>query len=247
MKKNYKWQFVFGVTLIFASAFMYYIHYVLFHDAHHIFIYLLGDIAFVPFEVLLVTLILHKVLEVREKRLMLRKMNMVIGAFFSEIGNRLIIETSCTAANIDSISSELIVKPSWSNIHYKILLKRLKQFSYVIETNAKQLEALKTMLVEKRSFLLGLLENSNLLEHEHFTDLLWAVFHFTEELELRKNLKNMPQQDHDHINNDLKRVFTLLLEQWVMYLQHLQQEYPYLFSLAIRTNPFDINAKVEIL
>jgi len=30
--------------------------------------------------------------------------------------------------------------------------------------------------------LLGLLGNPNLLEHDSFTDLLWAVFHLMEEL-----------------------------------------------------------------
>jgi hypothetical protein len=29
-------------------------------------------------------------------------------------------------------------------------------------------------------------------------------------------------------------------------MQHLQISYPYLFSLAVRTNPFDTQAQVEI-
>lgn len=42
-----------------------------FSGPHHIFIYLVGDIAFVPIEVLLVTLIIHRLLETREKKAML--------------------------------------------------------------------------------------------------------------------------------------------------------------------------------
>jgi hypothetical protein len=30
-------------------------------------------------------------------------------------------------------------------------------------------------------------------------------------------------------------------------MQHLQEDYPYLFSLAVRTNPFDPDAKVEVV
>jgi hypothetical protein len=29
-------------------------------------------------------------------------------------------------------------------------------------------------------------------------------------------------------------------------MKHLKNSYPYLFSLAVRTNPFDPNAKAEI-
>jgi len=30
-------------------------------------------------------------------------------------------------------------------------------------------------------------------------------------------------------------------------VQHLQGDYPYLFSLVVRTNPFDPDAKVEVV
>ena len=56
-----------GLLLILLSIFFYVIHYLLFKDSHHIFIYLVGDIAFVFIEVLLVTLIIHKLLELREQ------------------------------------------------------------------------------------------------------------------------------------------------------------------------------------
>ena len=82
--KRLNWQFLLGLYLIALSAAFYLIHYGIFRDAHHIFIFLVEDIAFVPIEVLLVTLIIHRMLDAREKRAMLEKMNMVIGAFFSE-------------------------------------------------------------------------------------------------------------------------------------------------------------------
>ena len=73
-------------SFIFVGLFYSLFH---FRDTHHIFIYLIGDIAFVFLEVLLVTLILHQLLRYREKKAMLNKLNMVIGAFFSEVGGEL--------------------------------------------------------------------------------------------------------------------------------------------------------------
>ena len=87
-----------------------------------------------------------------------------------------------------------------------------------------------------------LLENPNLLEHETFTELLWAVFHLTEELEYRADLDKLPHTDMVHISGDIKRVYVLLLNRWIDYVMHLKDQYPYLYSLAVRTNPLDEDA-----
>ena len=90
MKRFFSWQITLGFLLVILSALVYLLHYYLFGDAHHIYIYLVGDIAFVFLEVLFVTLILHKLLEYRERKSLFKKLNMVIGAFFSEVGTELL-------------------------------------------------------------------------------------------------------------------------------------------------------------
>ncbi len=76
--------------LVVLSAVLYYVHFTIFRDANHIFIYLLGDIAFMPLEILFVTLIFHKLLEDREKKNTLKKINMIIGVFLTQVGTHLI-------------------------------------------------------------------------------------------------------------------------------------------------------------
>jgi hypothetical protein len=176
---------------------------------------MVGDIAFVPVEVLLVTLIIHKVLEVREKRTRLEKLNMVLGTFFSEVGTKLLTYFS----DFDPRLSEI----------KKDNLKNLKDFA-----------------LNKREFLLRLLQNPNLLEHESFTELLRAVFHMTEELEWRKELSELPPSDIKHLSGDIRRAYGLLVKEWIDYMKHLKKHFPYLFSLAMRTNPFDQNASPVI-
>lgn len=46
--------------------------------------------------------------------------------------------------------------------------------------------------------------------------------------------------------HDLRRVYSALAGQWLFYMRYQQTHYPYLFSLAVRTNPFDQNASVQI-
>ena len=101
---------------------------------------------------------------------------------------------------------------------------------------------LKALLLDKRTFMLRLLENPNLLEHESFTDLLLATFHLTEELALRADLRRLPKADYNHLSTDIKRAYVLLIGEWLAYVKHLRSEYPYIFSLMMRTNPFDAQA-----
>ena len=90
------------------------------------------------------------------------------------------------------------------------------------------------------------MENPNLLEHESFTNLLWAVFHLTEELAYRRTVERLARADAAHIAGDIKRAYELLTLEWLAYMKRLQKDYPYLFSLAVRTNPFDPGASVEV-
>ena len=244
--KRLNWQILLGLSLIALSALLYLGHYAIFKDAHHIFIYMVGDIAFVPIEVLLVTLIIHQLLSVREKRFMLKKLNMVIGAFFSEVGTRLLQSFYDFDIQADTIRKDLIVEKGWSAKDFSRALKHLKKHDYGVNSKKGNLEDLKRFLMGKRDFLLGLLENPNLLEHESFTELLWAVFHLTEELAFREDVKELIDTDSEHISGDIKRAYGLLISEWIAYMRHLQNDYPYLFSLAIRTNPFDPHASPEV-
>jgi hypothetical protein len=207
---------------------------------------LIGDIAFVPIEVLLVTLIIHRLLSNREKRAMLKKLNMAIGVFFSEVGTRLLESIPEFDSDFDSIQKNLTKIDDWSDQEFLSFSKNLQQYNYHVISQRGNLEELRSFLVGKRNFLLGLLQNPNLLEHESFTELLWAVFHLAEELSHRKDVKRLPDTDYDHLSIDIERAYRLLVSEWLAYMKHLKNAYPYLFSLAIRTNPFIPNLSPEV-
>jgi hypothetical protein len=240
--KPFNWQIFMGLSLIALSALLYLFHYTVFKDSHHIFLYLIGDIAFLPVQVLLVTLIIDRLLNEREKRLKLKKLNMVIGAFFSEVGTPLLKSFYDFASPDDQIRKDLVDNNDWSNKAFSNMSKRLKHYDYHLDSQKSDLEKLRDLLLGKRDFLLALLENPNLLEHESFTELLWAVFHLTEELAFRAFLRDLPNSDVQHLANDIKRAYSLLIAEWLAYMKHLRDNYPYLFSLSARMNPFDPKA-----
>ena len=155
--KRYSWQILLASFLIFLSAVFYFIHYAIFHDAHHIFIYMVGDIAFVPIEVLLVTVIIHRVLSAREQNARMEKLNMVIGAFFSEVGTRLLTHFSDWDPKLDKIRKDLMVTSDWSQQEFLGVSKRLKKFDYTVDIQKVDLEVLRKFLGDKIDFLLRLL------------------------------------------------------------------------------------------
>lgn len=244
--KRLNWQVLLALSLIVLSLLLYLIHYTIFGDPHHIYIYLVGDIAFVPIEVLLVTVIVHQMLSNREKRARMEKMNMVIGAFFSEMGTNLLTFFSDYDPNLEHIRRNLLVANDWSKEEFSRVSKLLKNYNYEIDIEKADLEYTRGFLVRKRDFLLRLLENPILLEHESFTQLLQAVFHLMDELENREELKQLPDSDKNHIAGDIKRAYSLLVVEWLSYMKYTRDNYPYLFSFAMRTNPFDQSASVVL-
>lgn len=246
MKLFKSWRGRLGIILVASSVALYFVHYLIFHDFHHIAIYTVHDIAFLPLEVLLVTMVLHELLERRAKREMLHKLNMVIGAFFSEVGTGLLGRLAGFSGSVDGVRGDLIVRPSWTHKEYVRACAELASYDFKIDASGSDLAELRDFLVTKRDFLLRLLENPNLLEHESFTDTLWAVFHLAEELEAREDIAQLPATDLVHLSGDIKRAMAALSVEWVEHLEHLKDTYPYLFSLAVRTNPLDAAARAEV-
>lgn len=239
---NVNWKMRFGILLLFVSLIMYAVHFFIFKDITGLEEKTLFYLAFMPIEVVFVTLILDQLLEVRDRRERMEKLNMVIGVFFSEVGTKLLTIFSAGDPNIEKIRSDLVVGPKWTEKEFLEAYERLKKYDYKVDIKQIDLESLKSFLVSKRSSMVQLLENPVLLEHELFTETLRAVFHVTEELDTRKSLHELPASDYAHLSLDMKRAYTQLVSEWLDYMRYMNNRYPYLYSLAMRTNPFDKEA-----
>jgi len=243
MKKILRsWTFRTAVLLIAASALSYTVHYMIFHDPHHIFLYMIGDFGFLFLDVLLVLLIIERLLSGRERKAMLQKLNMVIGTFFSEVGIELLRRFSDFVDNAEQLECALHIDSRWDRKMFREARAKAESFHYSMVFESDELEELRDSLNEKHAFLVRLLENPILLENQRFTDLLWAVFHLSEELDFRESLQMLPEADIAHLKTDLRRAYSLIVSEWLSYTEHLKGKYPFLFSLAIRINPLNPNA-----
>ena len=178
----------------------------------------------------------------RERAERLKKMNMIIGVLFSELGIRLLKLFGEKDPAIGEIRAALVVADKWSENDFKRAFNLLDTHSYAVKSQDFDLEALRDRLRKREDFMIRLLENPELLEHEAFTELMQALFHLNEELVIRERLTGLPQTDYNHLSVDINRAYRHLALAWLRYMQHLKANYPYLFSLAMRVNPFDLNA-----
>lgn len=236
--RGYRTYLLLAVLFIATSAAIYSIHYAIFNDSHHIFLYMIGDLGFLPLEVFLVVVVIERLLNRREKQALRKKLNMVIGAFYSEVGTPLLRDLLNCFQSKDEISRRLEITRDWTAADFRGAVAFASSLDYHPDSSCIDLDKLRATLADKQQFLLRLLENPNLLEHERFTDLLWATFHLTEELEARQSLTDLPPTDLNHISVDIERLYSRLVVEWVAYVQHLQASYPFLFSLVTRTHPF---------
>lgn len=245
--KQIRWQVIAAISLILLALIIHAIQYLIYQDLRNIGFYFFESLAFLPIEILLVTLIIDRLMAFREKREMMRKLNMVIGAFFSEIGKTLLSEVSALSQDPNGIKGDLLVRDKWTEQDFEKAIGHVQGHEPRIKATPEDLKRLKKQLEKKQGFFLGMLENPTLLEHETFTDLLLAVSHLTEELEYRKDLAVLLKSDIEHLEGDIKRAYKLLAFEWLVYLRYLKTDYPYLFSLALRTNPLDPKARPEVV
>jgi hypothetical protein len=237
-RSNRRWLWALAGGLLASSVVLYALQIVIFRRTSDTFFYIFQDLAFLPLTVLIVGVVIERLVSLRAKREMVHKLNMVVGTFFSELGTSLLAELLPTMKAATEIRERLHLTASWTKEDFAKASRFARGLDCKVDLKQIDRVALRVHMVDQRQFVLRLLENPNLMEHERFTDLLWAVHHLEEELEARTTLTELVPADEAHLEIDTRRAFNALLAEWVLYVQHLKTDYPYLFSLVVRTHPF---------
>jgi hypothetical protein len=200
--------------------------------------YLFQDLAFLPINVLLVTLGVNAFIGTREKREKIQKVNILVGEFFTETGIEAIRILNAFVVNLGDISACASSNASCGVKEFKRFMHNLEKLDVVVDASRGDLAALRDTLEGWKSGMLSMFENPNLFEHDRFTDMLWALYHLMDELRSRDTLHGLTERDLKHISADIRRAYALLVAEWAYIIQYMKERYPYLYSLAVRKNPF---------
>jgi len=243
---DFKWYILTSIILIFLSVLSYSMQIYFFHQETNTYFYFLQDLSFVPIQVLIVTFVIDRLLKRQQRISLMKRVYVAIGIFYNELGNELLKHLFDLTVNKNDLSTRLEISAHWKTKEFDKAEKWINTNPVIIDINGEKIELLKQFLDSKRLFLLNLLENSNLSEHDTFTDTLLGVCHLSDELALRKNPIEAPPADLAHLSIDIKRAYHGIIKEWILYIVHIKKEYPFLFSLALRSNPFNNKSSVVI-
>lgn len=236
--KKYKFVIETGAILVLLSAALYFINYLIFGDLHQILKAFAEELAFMPVYVFITAVIAERLLARKEKLDLERKMNALVGTFFSEMGNDLIKIMIKLDLNFDKIREEFSDISKLDDERGKYMKGILLEHEAGIKNTSGDLKEIREYVLSKKDFMLTLLSNVSLIEKDEFSDLLLSVNHLIEEFKLRGDLATYSKPDIVHMHNDIERAYKHLIREWINYMIYLNREYPYLYNLAVRANPF---------
>ena len=237
MKRKHFTLIVVG-TLVVVSAVVFVIQLAIFSNVDEAMFLLFQDLLFLPIHILFITFVVDRILHNREKRNRRGQLNIVICTFFGEMGTDSIKVLNKYITDLDLVSDYLDVTDKWTDKDFANAAHRLDSFSPAVQLKSGDIVEMKNELPHKKTYLLELLNNPNLLENTRLTDLLWALYHLLNELESKEVSKGLQGEDLGHLEIDVSRAYGLLLHQWIFYMKHLKNNLPYIFSSAVRKNPF---------
>lgn len=227
--KNLKQYLFVSFTLIFLSFIMFLVHYLIFGQLENTEYYSLMNLCFIPINILAVTLVFEKIVEKHAKLERMNKLNMLVGLFFSDIGFSLLTLIAAGDKKIHSLDLDFNDLKTCTN--------KFKLHKHEVDFQLINYTELKELVIGGRDILSSLISNENVAEHETFSDLLMSLMHLRDEI-LFIQQKELTKEDANHIEGDIVRVYKHLTLQWLIYLSHLKQFYPYQHNSSIKNNPF---------
>jgi len=180
-------------------------------------------------------------IERRQCKIRSERTNVLVGLFMSEIGTPLLDLLHCADPALSEIHQDAQPGQQWSEADFLSLRDKLSRHKYALEPKLVRPQALHDLLEKKTDMLMRLLENPMLMEREEFTETLRATAHLREELAARPGLSDLPPSDLAHLARDAERAYGHIARGWLANMSYLKGSYPYLFSLALRNNPFNEN------
>jgi len=78
----------------------------------------------------------------RETQSRLRKVNMVLGAFFSEVGNELLRLFSSNDQTIEAVRENLLVNPNWTEDRFSTALKIIEKHDLRVDIGQVNIETI---------------------------------------------------------------------------------------------------------
>lgn len=230
------------IGMLCLSAFFYILHYLIFRDFHHIAIFALHDIAFLPLEVILVSLVFERVLDDAHHNEQRGKINMIESIFFNESGSDMLRYLLLCDPESEKLCRAMCIADDWEYADFDRAHRFAEDYSFTVDPERTDFFALHYHLSNRHKYFLKVIENPALMDHESFTDLILAMYHLWEELDFRTDLYQLSDEDKQNLCSITSDVYRLLTHEWLLNVRYTKRHQEHRFACAMRTNPFSFSA-----
>lgn len=226
------------IILVVFSAIMYVVHYLIFHDFHHIAIFFVHDIAFLPLEVILVSLGFDKMIERTNEAETKSRLSIIETLFFNQSGDQMLRYLIRFDPNSAQLKEALCVTESWRSSDFAMAARKLDAYPFSLELEQIDFFGMHYHLNERVDFYRNILENPATTQSDEFTAMVMNIYLLWEELDCRTDLYNLSSEERNYLGELLLLIYRELVEYWLdNAYNHSLHNRPRLRRL-VSTNPF---------
>jgi len=226
------------LLLLCASALLYAIHYLIFRDLHHLAIFGLHELAFVPLEVILVTLGLDQLVEKTHREEARSKVSIIETLYFNESGGTMLRYLTSFDPDAARLRELLQVTEDWHSSDFRQAIRQLKSYPFLLDLDRIDFFGLHYHLSQRHEYYRSMLENPALTQSESFTEMIMKIYLLWEELDGRTNLYQLPEKDRNYLAELLHEIYRELTEYWLDNVYNHSIHNRFRLHRAIESNPF---------
>lgn len=226
------------LLLLCASALLYAIHYLIFRDLHHLAIFGLHELAFVPLEVILVTLGLDQLVEKTHREEARSKVSIIETLYFNESGGTMLRYLTSFDPDAARLRELLQVTEDWHSSNFRQAIRQLKSYPFLLDLDRIDFFGLHYHLSQRHEYYRSMLENPALTQSEAFTEMIMKIYLLWEELDGRTNLYQLPEKDRNYLAELLHEIYRELTEYWLDNVYNHSIHNRFRLHRAIESNPF---------
>ena len=226
------------LLLLCASVLLYAIHYLIFRDLHHLAIFGLHELAFVPLEVILVTLGLDQLVEKTHREEARSKVSIIETLYFNESGSTMLRYLTSFDPDAARLRELLQVTQDWRSSDFRQAIRQLKSYPFLLDLERIDFFGLHYHLSQRHAYYRSMLENPALTQSEAFTEMIIKIYLLWEELDGRTNLYQLPEKDRSYLAELLHEIYRELTEYWLDNVYNHSIHNRFRLHRAIESNPF---------
>ncbi len=226
------------VVLVICSLITYALHYLIFRDFHHIAIFFVHDLAFLPLEVILVSLGLDRLIESTHENEVKSKMSIIETLFFNESGSHILRYLIRFDPNAERLSAMLDLNMEWRSSQYAAAERQLKLYPFELDTEKLDFYGIHYHLNERMDFYRNILENPAMTQSNQFTEMVMNIYLLGEELEDRTDLYDLSAEDRRFLGDLVRQIYRELTEYWLDNAYNHSLHNKHRLHRLVATNPF---------